>query len=63
MVQAKREINRIFGGNVRVLTVTDRKGVEAMERVKASLKSSASPKELSRDLSLIMKQASGTTKK
>ncbi|MCK9905925.1 hypothetical protein MXD63_38785, partial [Frankia sp. Cpl3] len=59
MEQARREINRIFGGNVRVLTVTDPRGVEAINRVKANLNSAASPNRLSKDLSIIMKMASG----
>ncbi|WP_134685067.1 hypothetical protein [Brevibacillus migulae] len=54
---AAQEVHRIFGGNVRVLTVNDPKALEAINRVKSNLKSAKTQSNVSADIAYIMKQA------
>ncbi|MFM1654339.1 hypothetical protein ACI7RC_19925 [Brevibacillus sp. B_LB10_24] len=55
---AREHIHSLFGSDVRVMTVTDRSAIQAIDRIKAKLKSgSASHAEISRDLSTIMRSA------
>ncbi|HZG13854.1 MAG TPA: hypothetical protein VE710_02430 [Candidatus Bathyarchaeia archaeon] len=54
---AAQEVHRIFGGNVRVLTVKDPKAIEAINRVKTNLKSANTQNNVSADIAYIIKQA------
>jgi hypothetical protein len=58
LAAAREHIHSLFGSDVRVMTVTGRPAIQAIDRIKAKLKSgSASHAELSRDLSTIMRSA------
>lgn len=58
LAKAKREIQSMFGKDVRILTVSDSRAVQAIDRVKANMKSdSGNQQQVLNDLSLIIKTA------
>ncbi len=62
--RARHEVESMVGGTGRVLTITNKHAVKAMQRVKSALSAKSSAyKTLSSDISTIMKHASGKSAK
>ncbi|SFL98872.1 hypothetical protein SAMN03159341_11398 [Paenibacillus sp. 1_12] len=55
--RAQSEIQSIFGGNIRVLTVNNTDDLSTMDRVKATLNSGSSVNKLDKDISTIIQHA------